>query len=127
MSARSLRPRKAEASKYFAPESDDGGPSLSSKKEPTSDSDSLTQESEEEPPMKKSKVTARKGSIKTSPKQIISKNRLSRGKKEASGEEEPWETFIPKEATPDSGDVPYDNAKIHPNTLEFLKGTIKFD
>jgi hypothetical protein len=37
-------------------------------------------------------------------------------------DEEPWETFIPKEPSPDAGDMEYQNSTIHPNTLHFLEG-----
>ena len=50
--------------------------------------------------------------------------RTSRGlkNKSAKSDEEPWETFVPKEDTPDAGDIPYRNNTIHPNTLQFLRG-----
>jgi len=37
-------------------------------------------------------------------------------------DEEPWETFVPKEPSPDAGDMDYQNSTIHPNTLHFLTG-----
>lgn len=127
--SRSLRSRKGETSKHFERSSDDRESSLTEDKaESTLESNSLSEESEEEePPKKKSKVKAKKGSAKILPKKVVSRGRSSKRNPEESGEEEPWETFIPKEDTPDSGDVPYDDAKIHPNTLQFLNGILGFD
>jgi hypothetical protein len=74
-----------------------------------------TETEDEEPPKKKSKVTPKKSSSKKpTPKKTISKDE---------SDEEPWETFVPKEGTPDAGDRPYTPNTIHPNTLQFLKGT----
>ena len=77
---------------------------------------------EDEPPKKRSKATPTKGTKKTPPKKVRPKGRSSKGKDEKSGSEEPWETFIPKEPTPDAGDVEYHDTMIHPNTMKFLKG-----
>jgi hypothetical protein len=115
---RPLRARGNEKSKHFEPSSDEDGSSFDDDElEPTSESELTPSETEEdEPPRKKSKVTPKK----TVTPQKSTKGR--RGKKEESIEEL-WETFIPKEDTPDAGDVPYENSRIHPNTLHFLKGT----
>lgn len=113
---RPLRARTSKKSKYFEPSSDDNDASYDDEVEPTSESEPTPTETEEdEPPRKKSKVTPKK----TVTPQKRTKGR--RGRKEESTEE-PWETFIPNEDSPDSGDVPYENSRIHPNTLHFLKG-----
>jgi hypothetical protein len=95
----------------------------------TSDSDSsLSDTEEDEPPKKKTKVTPKKvtprTTPKTTPKKSTAKSRLSKGGKEVSEDEEPWETFIAKEDTPEVGDIPYRDETIHPNTLHFLKGSL---
>jgi hypothetical protein len=122
---RSSRARPNKKSKYFEPSSDDGDSSFDDDKlEPTPDSDSVvpSETEEDEPPKKKTKVTPKK----PTPQKSTQKLKSSREKKEYSVEE-PWETFIPKEDTPDSGDVAYENSTLHPNTLSFLKGVFDFD
>jgi hypothetical protein len=118
-------PRRAskanEKSRYFEPPSDDDeeGSSFDDKDvEPSSsDSASVTSETDlDEVPRKKAKTTPRKT---VSPK---SATKGTPRKKKEEDEEEPWETFIPKEATPEAGDVDYQDERIHPNTLKFLKG-----
>jgi hypothetical protein len=117
-------PRRAskanEKSKYFEPPSDDDEQDSSfddkDGEQSSSDSASVTSETDlDEPVRKKAKTTPRKA---VSPK--APKKGTPRKKKEE--EEEPWETFIPKEATPEAGDVDYQDDRIHPNTLKFLKG-----
>lgn len=101
--SRAVRNKK---SKYFDPPTDDGefddnaGPS-----EPEYD-----EQPKKNPARKKpTKPTPQKGKQKT----------------EESEDEEPWETFVPKEDTPDAGDVEYKNDTIHPNTLQFLRGNCR--
>ena len=100
------RPSRAvrnEKSRYFEPPTDDGefddnaGPS-----EPEDEEQPKTKLIRKKP----AKTTIRKG----------------KRKMEESEDEEPWETFVPKEDTPDAGDVEYNNDTIHPNTLQFLRG-----
>jgi hypothetical protein len=102
----------------------------------TSESESsLSDTEEDEPPRKKNKVTPKKQTPrntpkttpKTTPKKSTAKSRLSKGGKEVSEDEEPWETFIAKEDTPEAGDIPYRDETIHPNTLHFLKGKLEMD
>jgi hypothetical protein len=121
---RPSRTRNNEKSKYFEPDSDeDDSPFEDAESDPTSESESpLSETDEDEPPKKKSKITPKKATPKTTPKKTAPKSRLSKGGKEASEDEEPWETFIAKEDTPEVGDVPYRDETIHPNTLQFLKG-----
>ena len=45
---------------------------------------------------------------------------------EEDSDDEPKQIFIPKEPSPDAGDVAYQDSRIHPNTLEFLKGLITY-
>ena len=109
-----------EKSKYFEAPSDDEDEDSSfddkDGEQSSSGSASVTSETDvEEAPRKKAKVTPRKA---VSPKGA--KKGTPRKKKVE--EEEPWETFIPKEATPEAGDVDYQEERIHPNTLKFLKG-----
>ena len=120
---RPSRTRNNKKSKYFEPDSDeDDSPFEDAEPDPTSESESLSETDEDEPPKKKSKITPQKASSKTTPKKTAPKSRLSKGGKEVSEDEEPWETFIAKEDTPEVGDVPYRDETIHPNTLQFLKG-----
>jgi hypothetical protein len=91
----------------------------------------LTSESEvpaaktedDEPPKKKSKTTPKKGVSKISRKKTVARGRASK-KEDVESDGEPWETFVPKEDTPEVGDVPYKNHTIHPNTLKFLEGKV---
>jgi len=71
---------------------------------------------DEEPPKAKSKPT----------QHATTKKAASKGRKSSGGEydEELWKTFVPKEDTPDAGDISYNNTMIHPNTFHFLKGII---
>jgi hypothetical protein len=120
-------PRRAskanEKSKYFEPPSDDDEEDSSfddkGGEQSSSDSASVTSETDlDEPVRKKAKTTPRKA---VSPKGA--KKGTPSKKKE---EEEPWETFIPNEATPEAGDVDYQDERIHPNTLKFLNGLPHF-
>ena len=122
---RSPRIPKNKRSKYFElPTDDDEVSSFDQKSEP-SDSDSLPAETEDdEPPKKKSKSTPQV-IIKATPKKTIATKVVSKKRKSnEESDEEPWETFIPKEDTPDAGDILYTSTMIHPNTLHFLKGII---
>ena len=118
---RSSRARRNEKSKHFETPSEDEDSSFDDATvDPTSESEPAPSESEEdEPPKKKKKSTSKKGIVKTTPQKRTGKGK---SKKEEDEDEEPWETFVPKEATPDAGDVEYQNNTIHPNTLQFLKG-----
>jgi hypothetical protein len=115
-------------SKHFEPASEEEESSYEeTDEEPSSESEDDDYESEDEPPKKKSKSTPTKKVTpkKATPQEATPKKGPSRrqSKKEDS-DEEPWETFIPKEASPDAGDVEYADTKVHPNTLRFLKGRI---
>ena len=81
----------------------------------------MTSITEDEPPKKKSKVSPKKAT----PQKSTQKSKSSKEKEDS--DEEPWETFVPKEDTPDSGNVSYENSTLHPNTLSFLKGVFDFD
>jgi hypothetical protein len=118
---RSPRNAANKKSKYFESASeqedssfDDDNP-LSSESEPTA-----TDTDDDEPPKKKSKTTPKKGVNKVT-KQTTARRRTSKAK-DVESEEEPWETFVPKDSTPEVGDVPYKNHTIHPNTMKFLEG-----
>jgi hypothetical protein len=114
---KSPRTLNTERSKYFEPPTDDDEDSSFDEQPDLTESESLpTVTDDEEPPKKKSKPTPR-----ATPKKAASKGRKSNGGK---SDEEPWETFVPKEDTPDAGGISYNNTTIHPNTLHFLKGTI---
>jgi hypothetical protein len=125
-SAPKRQPRRAsranEKSKYFEPPTDDDDEkdSLSfddADKSSSEESAPVTSETDvAEPPRKRSRATPKKG---VSPKNA--KKSPTKGKTKGQ-EEEPWETFIPKEATPEAGDVEYREDGIHPNTLQFLTG-----
>jgi hypothetical protein len=118
----SLRARSNEKSKYFEPPTDEEESSFNDDElESTSVSSAIASESEDEPPKKKSKTTPTKKTANNTPKKGTVKSRLSKGKEES--DDEPWETFVPKEDTPDAGDIEYQNTSIHPNTLQFLRGT----
>jgi hypothetical protein len=121
-----------DKSKYFDTDSDEND--LSFDEDDLEDTDesesSFSETDEDEPPKKRVKVSPKKATPKTTPKAAktapktgAGKSRLSKGGKEVSEDEEPWETFIPKEDTPDAGDTKYQDESIHPNTLHFLKGT----
>jgi hypothetical protein len=114
--ARPLRARASEKSKYFEPSSDDDDSFDDDELQSSSESEVTPSETEEdEPPRKKSKVT---------PKKTVTPQKSAKGRrgKEEESNEEPWETFIPNEDSPDSADVPYEGSRIHPNTLHFMKG-----
>ena len=119
------RTRNKEKSKYFGPDTDERDSSFDDDElEPHMESESaLSETDEDEPPRKKSKVTPKKATKKDTPKKHIAKGRLSKRGREVSEDEGPWETFIPKEDTPEAGDVPYQDETIHPNTMQFLKGS----
>jgi len=122
---RPSRARSNKKSKHFEPSGDDEDSSFDDDKlEPTSDSDSAvpSETEEDEPPKKKTKVSPKK----PTPQKSTQKSKPSKEKKKDS-DEEPWETFIPKEDAPDSGDVSYENSSLHPNTLSFLKGVFNFN
>jgi len=120
------RTRNNEKSKYFEPDTDEDDSSFEDDEpDPTSESESpFSETDEDEPPKKRSRVTPQKAIPKTSPKKTAPKSRLSKGGKEVSEDEGPWESFIAKEDTPEAGDIPYREETIHPNTLQFLKGRI---
>jgi hypothetical protein len=122
---RSPRNSANKKSKYFESASEQEDSSFD-EDDATADLDSeseapATETEEDEPPKKKSKTTPKKGVSKVPPKKTVSRGRLSK-KDEVESDEEPWETFVPKEDTPEVGDVPYKNHTIHPNTLKFLEG-----
>ena len=119
-------PKKSnnEKSKYFQSTTDEDDSTFDEFDSSESDEeDSFTSESEDdEPPAKKAKVTPKKNGKVVTPKKEITKVTPKRKKEESEEPEEPWETFVPKEDTPDAGDIPYDDSCIHPNTLLFLAG-----
>jgi hypothetical protein len=122
---RALRARSNKKSKYFEASTDEDDSSFDNEVIDSSGEESpLPSDTDaDEPPKKKSKVTPKKAANTATPKnKNVARSELSKGKKEESEEEEPWETFIPKEDTPDSGDIPYEDSRIHPNTLQFLRG-----
>jgi len=122
---RSPRSRNTAKSKYFEPPTDDEDSSYDEGvDEVSSDSSVEDIESEEEPPKKKPKTTPNK---KVTPKKSPPNKSPGRGRsKKEDSDEEPWETFVPKEASPEVGDIDYEPSKIHPNTLQFLKGNHSF-
>ena len=115
-----------QKSKYFEhPDSEDSSVSEISSV-PTSPklSPTETDDDNDAPPRKKSKASAKKSTPrKVTPKKATPQKRP----KQEDETDELWETFVPKEATPEAGDIPYKNETIHPNTLQFLKGRFLFN
>jgi hypothetical protein len=120
---RPLRAAKnSEKSKYFESATEEEESDFLDA-EPSEESDSsLTEEDEEEeePPKKKAKSTPKSTPQKNATPKSVSTT--AKKKKNVSEDEDPWETFIPKEDTPEAGDVEYSDSTIHPNTLQFLRG-----
>ena len=121
---RNIKKPSNERSKYFDSTTDEDDSTFDELDSSDSDEeDSFTSESEEdEPPAKKIKVAPKKSVNGSISKKAIAKSPDGRKKKEQS--EELWETFVPKEDTPDTGDIPYEDSCIHPNTLLFLAGSV---
>jgi hypothetical protein len=125
---RPLRARNNEKSKYFESVTEEEESEFDGEESSAESAESFS-EVEDEPPQKKVKTTP-KSTPKSTPKKNTTPKSASKGKASKSKnrdvsedeDEEPWETFIPKEVTPDAGDVEYSDSSIHPNTLQFLRG-----
>jgi len=115
-----------QRSKYFEPatsEESSFSDVPSAANSPTSSSPVESSDDDDDaPPRKKSKVTPKKETPKkVTPKKTSQRKKVKEEEKNEE-DEEPWETFVPRDDTPDAGDIPYKNETIHPNTLQFLEG-----
>ena len=112
-------------SKHFENENDGDKSFIHDDLNVTSESNNFMSESEE-PPKKKTKRSLKNASLKITRKSAAKKGplktRLPKGGEDS--DDELWESFIPRQKTPDIGDVEYQNSTIHHNTLQFLRGFI---